>query len=181
MSWKCNWSHNSPFLCDLFLKISERHLEGRLYRQFLSFHLGISFILQRHADRVPGTTLNKLCVIALQAESRPCFIDWLKLWGQLILLFYPYPPIFLVTSSCLVMSLPGGMEVQYDISRAMISFAFFCPLSFSASLNGHVFWPCFRVQQRQMVVGLTFQISEVNWTSENKSSTLPWICIHPYR
>lgn len=81
---KCNYSHSSPFLPDLFLKISQGHLEGRLYRQFLFFHLGISFILQRRADRVPGTTLNRLCVIALRAESRLSFRDWLKLWGQLI-------------------------------------------------------------------------------------------------
>lgn len=79
---KCNHSHSSPFLCDLFLKISQGHLEGRLYTQFLSFHLGISFILQRRADRVPGTTCNRLCVIALQAESRLGFIDWLKLQGS---------------------------------------------------------------------------------------------------
>lgn len=77
-----NYYDNSPFLCDLFLKISQGHLEGRLFRQFLSFHLGISFILQRRADRIPGTTCNRLYVIALQAESTVGFIDWLKLWDS---------------------------------------------------------------------------------------------------
>lgn len=51
-------------LCDLFLEIPQGHLEDRLYTQFLSLHLGISLILQRLADRIPGTTLNRLCVIA---------------------------------------------------------------------------------------------------------------------
>lgn len=50
--------------CDLFLEIPQGHLEDRLYRQFLSLYVGISLILQRLADRVPGTTLNRLCVIA---------------------------------------------------------------------------------------------------------------------
>lgn len=66
-------------LCDLFLEIPQGHLVERLYRQFLSLHLGISLILQRLADRIPGTTLNRLCVIAWRAESRLGFIDWTRL------------------------------------------------------------------------------------------------------
>lgn len=76
---KCEQSCYILLLCDLFLEIPQGHLEDRLYRQFLSLHLGISLILQRLADRIPGTTLNRLCVIALQAESRLGFIDWLRL------------------------------------------------------------------------------------------------------
>lgn len=41
----CDQSCYILLLCDLFLEIPQGHLEDRLYRQFLSLHLGISLIL----------------------------------------------------------------------------------------------------------------------------------------
>lgn len=115
--FQCAGTEYLLLLCDLFLEIPQGHLEDRLYRQFLSLHFGISLILQWLADRIPGTTLNRLCVIACLASREQAgfqrLVDAIEQdWSILLLLlfscFFSSSFAFLAAFSCIEMKLPHG-------------------------------------------------------------------------